>query len=148
MSDKGQLRGVNPRASPLHRLRERLSDTLHAVRAHPTGRVALKVTVALLGAVVVGVGVVLIPLPGPGWALVLLGLAIWAVEFVWAKHLLRYTRYRVHRWTRWAAGQSLPVRLLLGAVGLAFVAAVATVSLKVGLGIDLLGEGWRYITTH
>ncbi|WP_229783322.1 TIGR02611 family protein [Pilimelia anulata] len=118
------------------------------IRAHPTGRVAFRVAIALLGALVVAVGLVLIPLPGPGWALVLLGLAIWAVEFVWAKHLLRYTRHRVQLWTRWATGRSLPVRLLLGAAGLAFVAAVTVLSLRYGLGIDVVADVWRYVTTH
>ncbi|GGK39946.1 hypothetical protein GCM10010124_35760 [Pilimelia terevasa] len=131
-----------------HRLRARIDGTLAAIRAHPTGRVAFKVAVAVLGALVVGLGLVLIPLPGPGWALVLLGLAIWAVEFVWAKHLLRYTRHRVQLWTGWATSRSLPVRLLLGAAGLLFVGTVALLSLRYGLGIDVIADGWRYITTH
>lgn len=133
---------------PLRRLRFRIHRLLAAVRAHPTGRVAFKLAVAVLGGAVVALGLVLIPLPGPGWALVLLGLAIWAVEFVWAKHLLHYTRHRVHAWTKWAAAQSLPARLLLALVGMAFVGAVAALSLRLGLGVDVLGECWRYVTTH
>ncbi len=131
-----------------HRPRARVEAMLATIRAHPTGRVAFRAAIAVLGALVVGLGLVLIPLPGPGWALVLLGLAVWAVEFVWAKHLLRYTRHRVQLWTKWATGQSLPVRLLLGAAGLAFVGTVAVLSLRYGLGIDLIAAGWRYVTTH
>ena len=116
----------------------RIHDTLDVIRANPTGRVALKVFIGTLGALVVGVGIVLIPLPGPGWALVILGLAIWAVEFVWAKHLLRFTRRNVQGWTHWVTRQSLPLRIVIGAVGLVFVSAVVWTSVRVSLGVDLV----------
>jgi uncharacterized protein (TIGR02611 family) len=128
--------------------RRRIHDTLEVIRANPTGRVALKVFVAVLGALVVAVGIVLIPLPGPGWALVILGLAIWGVEFVWAKHLLRFTRRQVHKWTRWIGKQSLPVRFVLGAVGLLFVGGVVWLSVKVGFRIDLIAVCWKFLVTH
>jgi len=41
------------------------------------------------------VGIVLIPLPGPGWLIVFGGLAILATEYVWARRLLNYSRRRV-----------------------------------------------------
>jgi uncharacterized protein (TIGR02611 family) len=142
-------------ASPLTGLRgwietwrQRMRTTLRIIRANPTGRIALKVGVALTGALVVAVGIALIPLPGPGWALVILGLAIWAIEFVWAKHLLRFTRAQVHRWTEWVRRRSWPVRILLGLVGLVFVAVVLELSLKYSFGIDVLARVGKYVTTH
>ncbi len=116
----------------------RIHRTLDTIRANPTGRVALKVTVALLGAIVVAVGIALIPLPGPGWAIVILGLAIWAIEFVWARHLLHFTRQQVTSWTRWVGRQPLALRFLLGAVGLLFVSAVVWLSLKWSMDVDLI----------
>ena len=116
----------------------RIHRTLDTIRANPTGRVALKVAIGLLGAVVVAVGIALIPLPGPGWAIVILGLAIWAIEFVWARHLLRFTRQQVTSWTHWVGRQSLALRFVLGAVGLAFVSAVVWLSLKLSMDIDLI----------
>src|SRR3954447_17690495 len=101
---------------------------LDKIRANPTGRLALKISVATLGGIVVAVGIVLIPFPGPGWAIVILGLAIWAVEFHWARNLLEFTRRHVQSWTHWIARQSWPVRLLVGAVGLVFVSAVVWLS--------------------
>src|SRR3954468_6215804 len=83
---------------------------LERIRANPTGRMALKVGVGVLGTLVVALGVVLLPLPGPGWAVIILGLAIWAVEFTWARNLLQFTRRQVRSWTRWTTRQSLPVR--------------------------------------
>lgn len=138
---------VKPRGR-LSAWRDRGRMTLRVIRSNPTGRIALKVTVAIVGALVVAVGLVLIPLPGPGWALVILGLAIWGIEFVWAKHLLRFTRTQVQRWTRWVTRQSWPVRILLGLIGLVFVTTVVVLSLKYSFGIDVISTAWTYVTTH
>jgi uncharacterized protein (TIGR02611 family) len=127
--------------------KDRLSLTLQVIRANPTGAIALKIFIALLGALVVSAGIVLIPLPGPGWAIVLLGLFIWAVEFVWARHLLQFTRDKLRVWTSWIGRQSWPVRLLIGAAGLVFVAAVLIATLHFSLGVTVT-DIWQYITTH
>lgn len=126
----------------------RLRTTLDLIRANPTGRIALKVFVAVAGALVVVIGAALIPLPGPGWLLVIAGLGIWAVEFHWAKRLLGFTRRHVQRWTRWAASRSWPVRLALGSVGLVFVGSVVWLSLKIGLGIDVVARLLHYLATN
>lgn len=138
---------VKPRGR-LSAWRDRGRMTLRVIRSNPTGRIALKVGVAITGAIVVALGLVLIPLPGPGWALVILGLAIWGIEFVWAKHLMRFTRTQVQRWTRWVTRQTWPVRILLGLVGLVFVTTVVALSLKYSFGIDVVSTAWTYVTTH
>jgi uncharacterized protein (TIGR02611 family) len=56
--------------------------------AAPTLRVARKVGVAVLGFSVLTFGVALIVLPAPGSLVILLGLAILATEFLWARKLL------------------------------------------------------------
>ncbi|HEX6682632.1 MAG TPA: TIGR02611 family protein [Candidatus Limnocylindrales bacterium] len=130
--------------SALSRLRDRIRLTYLAVRANPLGDLAIKVLVAVLGGLVVAVGFVLIPLPGPGWLIVLLGLTIWGIEFVWARHLLGFTREKLRAWTRWMGRQSLVVRILIGLAGLVFLAAVAFLTLKFSFGVDM----WRYIVSH
>ena len=82
------------------RWRERITVTLDLIRANPTGRIALKIFIAIAGALVVTIGIALIPLPGPGWLLVIAGLGIWAVEYHWARRLLGFTRRHVHGWTQ------------------------------------------------
>lgn len=129
-------------------LRQRVQTALEIIRANPTGRIALKIVVAVVGAVVVLIGLALIPLPGPGWLLVIAGLGVWAVEYHWARRLLTFTRRNVQAWTRWATRQSWPVRLLLGAVGLVFVSVVVWLSLKYSLGIDLVADVLHYLATH
>ena len=113
---------------------------LAKIRANPTGRLALKIGIGVLGALVVALGIVLIPFPGPGWAIVIVGLAIWAVEFAWAKNLLDFTRRNVKAWTSWIGRQSLPVRGLIGVVGMIFVAAIVWVSFRLSFGIDLIAK--------
>lgn len=51
--------------------------------------------VFLTGLVVVVVGVILLPLPGPGWVVIFAGMALWATEFVWAQLVLRWTRRKL-----------------------------------------------------
>ena len=41
--------------------------------------------VALIGASIVLVGIVLLPLPGPGWVIIFFGFAILATEFTFAE---------------------------------------------------------------
>ncbi|SCG78173.1 TIGR02611 family protein [Micromonospora inositola] len=128
--------------------RGRVNTTLDLIRANPTGRITLKIFIAIAGAIVVTVGIALIPLPGPGWLLVIAGLGIWAVEFHWARRLLGFTRRHVQAWTRWVTSRSFPVRFVLGAVGLVFVATVVWLSLKYSLGIDLVARTLHYLATH
>ncbi|WP_436971035.1 TIGR02611 family protein [Micromonospora coxensis] len=128
--------------------RQRVRTTLELIRSNPTGRVTLKIFIAVAGALVVTVGIALIPLPGPGWLIVIAGLAIWAVEFHWARRLLGFTRRHVHNWTRWVTSRSLPVRFVLGSVGLVFVATVVWLSLKYSLGIDLVARLLHYLATN
>jgi uncharacterized protein (TIGR02611 family) len=107
----------------------------------------LRISVAIAGLAVVALGILLIPLPGPGWFIVIGGLAIWAIEFAWARKLLDFTRRHVRAWTSWIGRQPLPLRSVIGAVGLVFVAFVVWASVKVSLDIDLITEtrdffGW------
>src|SRR3954447_16537620 len=113
---------------------------LDKVRATPTGRLALKIGIGALGSLVIALGIILIPFPGPGWAIVILGLAIWALEFAWAKRLLDFTKRNVKAWTSWIGRQSLPVRAVLGIVGMIFVAAIVWASVRLSFGIDLIDK--------
>ena len=111
---------------------------LDRVRANPTGRLALRIGIGALGALIVAVGIVLIPFPGPGWAIVIVGLAVWAVEFAWARNLLEFTKRHVRSWTRWVGRQPVPVRVVIGVAGAIFVAAVVWASVRLSLGVDLI----------
>jgi uncharacterized protein (TIGR02611 family) len=51
-----------------------------------------RIAVTIAGFAVLILGIILIPLPGPGWAIVFAGLAILATEYVWAQRLLNYAK--------------------------------------------------------
>ncbi|WP_245674272.1 MULTISPECIES: TIGR02611 family protein [Actinoplanes] len=121
---------------------------LDRIRTTPTGRLALKIGVGALGGLVTLVGIVLIPLPGPGWAIVILGLAILAVEFHWARGVLAFTRRHVTSWTQWIARQSLPVRGLVGLLGMVFISAVVWASVRVSFGVDLVQVALDFLETR
>ena len=55
-------------------------------------QLAWRVAATTLGVGVVLAGVVLLPLPGSGWAIIFLGLAVLATEYAWAHRLLRFTK--------------------------------------------------------
>ena len=59
------------------------------------GRNARRVAVTIAGFVVMIVGLILVPLPGPGWLIVFAGLAILATEYVWARRLLNFAKAKV-----------------------------------------------------
>ena len=113
------------------------------IRATPTGRLILKIAIGTVGTLVVAAGILLIPFPGPGWAIVILGLAIWALEFPWAKRLLEFTKRHVLGWTAWIKRQNVPVRTGVDLVALVFVAGVVWASVRVSFDVDLV----QWVTT-
>ena len=55
------------------------------------GRNSKRLAVFLLGTTIVGAGIALLPLPGPGLLIIIVGLAVLATEFVWAERALDRT---------------------------------------------------------
>jgi uncharacterized protein (TIGR02611 family) len=112
-------------------LRERVAETRWRRRLAVRRTVdhAYRVGVGVVGALIVAVGLAAIPLPGPGWLIVFAGLFVLATEFLWAERLLEFTKRHVQRWTEWAAGQPIWVRLLLATATAAFVYGVLVVTL-------------------
>ena len=66
-------------------------------KPNPVTRTARKVGVSVAGATTVAVGVVLIPLPGPGTLIVLAGLGILGSEFPAAERAARKGRNLLRR---------------------------------------------------
>ncbi|WP_432489482.1 TIGR02611 family protein [Kineococcus sp. SYSU DK018] len=102
----------------LRERRERLRADAHADRAYRTA-------VGVVGGAVALLGLLMVPLPGPGWLVVFLGLAILGTEFATARRVHRFARRQVHRWTAWVARRSWGARIGMGAGTAAAVGAVA-----------------------
>lgn len=82
--------------------------------------------VFLVGLAVVAGGVLLLPLPGPGWLIIFAGLAIWATEFIWAQLVLRWTRRKVTEAAQHALDPRVRRRnIILTTVGLLVVGGAA-----------------------
>lgn len=102
----------------------RFAEVRTRVRSTTPGRIAWRVGVTIVGVAVIAGGIVLLPLPGPGWLIIFAGLGILATEYAWAARLLRWVREQVRRWTRWAAARPLWLRLLGGLLVLVVVAGL------------------------
>lgn len=50
----------------------------------------------VIGGTIVGIGLILLLLPGPGTLVIIIGLAILATEFVWAERALRHAKSGYH----------------------------------------------------
>ena len=92
--------------------------------ARPGGRTTWRVFIAVCGGLVVAAGLIMIPFPGPGWLVVFLGIGIWATEFVWAQHLLAWTKARVTTATAWMLARPAWQRVTGGVLALGFTAVV------------------------
>ncbi|MEU6081294.1 TIGR02611 family protein [Streptomyces sp. NPDC047108] len=93
------------------------------IKASKPLHLSWQVGVFLVGLAVVAGGVIMLPLPGPGWLVIFAGMAIWATEFVWAQLVLRWTKRKVTE----AAHRALDPRvrrrnIILTAIGLAIIA--------------------------
>jgi uncharacterized protein (TIGR02611 family) len=84
------------------------------IRRRRTIHLVYRTVIGVLGGAIIVLGIILLPLPGPGWLVIFLGLGLLATEFEWAERLLEYAKDKVLGWTHWVQRQSLAVRALIG----------------------------------
>ncbi len=99
------------------------------IRSNPTTAMVYRALIFLVGLVLVLGGLALVPLPGPGWLVVILGLALWASEFERAQTVLDWVKAQVNRWQDWVFAQPVWVRIVVGLLTSVVVAAVLWVTL-------------------
>lgn len=88
-------------------IRRMLRGIRRWIDRHPRLRLAYRIGVGVLGGITAIGGLLLVPLPGPGWLVVFLGLAILGTEFAWAKRLAAFTKRQLARfWAWWKARQA------------------------------------------
>lgn len=105
------------------RLRARTRAVRARVRRTTLGRVGWRIGVGVVGGLLLLVGVVAIPGPGQGWALVFLALAILSTEFRWAHRARTALWVRLVR-ARASYAASSPARRAAVVVGLVVLVAV------------------------
>ena len=105
---------AEPETPPEHHLT--MSEKLARRREHHIQR-SMPYRVAFMVvafAILIG-GIALIPLPGPGWAIVFLGLGMLALEFKWAENLMEKILDRLEG-AKEAAENASPMQKALGVV--------------------------------
>ncbi len=135
-----------PRERRLHAARVRLLAFRARIRAHPGWNLAWRIGIGVLGTLVLVLGVLAIPYPGPGWLIVFAGLGILATEFTWAGRVLRFARRYYDRWVAWVRRQNTAVQLLLGLATLAVVLTTLWLLDALYLVAKIVGLGhWTWL---
>lgn len=98
------------------RWRDRLRD-------RPRAELGYRILVGVVGLAILAVGIVAIPYPGPGWAIVFIGLGVLATEFNWARRLLAYAKERYDTVMTWFHRQGKLVQIMGGVLTALIVAA-------------------------
>jgi uncharacterized protein (TIGR02611 family) len=94
-------------------------------------RLLRRLVIGVVGFGVVVVGLLLVPLPGPGWAIVFAGVALLGTEFSWAERLLQAVRRRLA--PAGALLQRVPRGVRTAATALAGAGVFASVAFSVAL---------------
>lgn len=71
------------------------------IERRPRIRRGYRAAVGTLGGIITGLGVIMLPLPGPGTLILIGGLAILATEFAWAQRASAWVRRQVARFAAW-----------------------------------------------
>jgi uncharacterized protein (TIGR02611 family) len=102
-----------------------------AIRANPRALLVYRVLVGIVGLFVTLLGLFLVPLPGPGWLVVIAGLLILASEFDWAHSAVQWLKARLSQWNAWVRRQPVLVQATFALLTAAVVLAVLWTTLKV-----------------
>lgn len=103
------------------------------LESKPASRRIFRLVVGIIGTIVLCLGILAIPYPGPGWLVVFTGLGILASEFAWAQSVLHWVRGKYDIVMDWYLRQNLLVRGL-GAL-LTCAVVVATLWLLGAFGL-------------
>ena len=114
-------------------------------------RLVKRVVVTIVGLALLGVGIALMILPGPGILGIVAGLAVLATEYAWARRLLKKAKVKAEEAQRAAVGS--PVR-----TGATFVFAAGLAGLGVAMVLvddldwpvldDLIAKVWGPFTGY
>lgn len=110
----------------------------HRLRTHRTIGPVYRVVILVVGLAVIAAGAAMLVLPGPGWAVIILGLVILAPDFVWAERTLA----PVKRFADAAAERALDPKhrrmnlVLLGVAAVVGTAAVVAYLYRYGVTLE------------
>ena len=106
-----------------------------------------RIVVGVVGLVVFAVGILAIPYPGPGWAIVFIGLGILATEFDWARRLLAYAKERYDKAMDWFHRQHIAVQAIGGILTALIVAGTLWLLGAVDWTAELFDIDWPWLNS-
>lgn len=104
-----------------------------------------RIAIGLGGGVLLIIGIIAIPYPGPGWLIVFTALAILATEFEWARRLLAFARGKYDAWEAWLKRQTWWVRAIFWLLTAAVVVTTLWLLNAYGLINAWLHLGWDWL---
>lgn len=115
---------------------ERLKDRKHGYLVRPLTIIG--------GWLITFIGIFTIPLPGPGWFLVFLGIGVLSLELVWPHRLLNWSLRQYDRCEEWMARRSRTMQVILSIVGLIVVGILLLMLFVLGwnMGMFNWGKSW------
>ncbi len=128
-------------------IRHRWARWRDRLRERRRTELVYRIVVGVVGLAVLSVGILAIPYPGPGWAIVFVGLGILATEFDWARRLLAYAKERYEKAMDWFHDQHIAIQVLGGI----FTALIVAVTLWLLGALDwtaeLVGVDWPWLNS-
>ena len=128
-------------------IRRRWARWRDRLRERRRAEFVYRIVVGVVGLVVLAVGILAIPYPGPGWAIVFIGLGILATEFDWARRLLAYAKERYDKAMDWFHDQHIAIQVLGGIFTALIVAATLWLLGAVDWTAELVGIDWPWLNS-
>lgn len=113
-----------------------MKGTQESIMKGKVVRNSKKFIIAIIGVLVVAIGLIMVPYPGPGWLVVFVGLAILSSEFKFAQDILDKAHYWYDKWQEWLKNQGLFVQLIV----LALVGAITVITIWLLNGFGVAGN--------
>lgn len=92
-------------------------------RTNPITAIVYRTLIAVLGLTLILLGVPLVPLVGPGWAVIFIGLYLWSTEFLWARRVTQFVKAEVKAFEQYSRALPWTAKLpmLMGTLAFGWV---------------------------
>jgi uncharacterized protein (TIGR02611 family) len=128
-------------------IRRRWARWRDRLRQRRRAEFVYRIVVGVVGLTVFAVGILAIPYPGPGWAIVFIGLGILATEFDWARRLLAYAKERYDKAMDWFHRQHIAVQAIGGILTALIVAGTLWLLGAVDWTAELFDIDWPWLNS-
>jgi len=123
------------------RLKRWMRTQRYIIRQYPHVNAAYRVTVAVIGTAMILAGIVMVPLPTPGfgWVMIFAGLGVLSTEFAWAHRITHWLRKWLHILTTWYGRRSWPAKVGLIVVVTVLILVILWLAGILGTSGDWVG---------